>query len=159
LNLSRLNASLTTASNDDGSVVSLVEASGTILAHTQQERVLTPMSTNNEAILRARAGEAAVLRTTNAYGEAVYAAAMPVPNAAWVVASQVPVSVAWGPLLSVLQQLPVVALGAFLLATTVGIAAAGWLAGPIERLRGAARFIGDENFNVLGIGATEWQER
>jgi PAS domain S-box-containing protein len=120
---------------------------GIILAHPDQSRILTPVSGQNAAALRAVAGERGTLETRSSSGELDLAAFTSVPELPWSVLILEPVATAYAPLNHLSTQAALYTALVMLMATVLGILLARAITRPVRQLIGGAEEIGQGNLD------------
>jgi PAS domain S-box-containing protein len=118
---------------------------GIILAHVDPKRILTPISGQNAAALRAVAGERGTMETRSSSGELDLAAFAPVPQLPWAVLILEPTEVAFAPVNALTQRALVLISITMLIAAVLGVLLARTITAPVQQLAMGAEAIGKGN--------------
>ncbi|MBI4492018.1 MAG: HAMP domain-containing protein [Chloroflexi bacterium] len=121
---------------------------GIILAHPDPERILQPISEQNEATLRVVAGERGTLETGRGSGELDLAAFAPVPGLPWGVLLQQPSAVAFAPVEAMIRRALLLIGAVTLVAVAGGALVALQITRPLVRLRDVAHQIASGDSSV-----------
>lgn len=146
LSLQKLTMQLGSIELGQSGAVTLFSADGTILAHPEKSRILTPASGENASVAEALAGTELASSTRNEAGSPVFAAAVPVQDSGWVTNAEIPVDEALAPLRDRLQRAVVVGLLVLLAAMFLGSVLARVLTAPIALLQSATRRMANEEY-------------
>ena len=128
---------------------SLVDArqGGIIVAHPDQTRILTPVTEQDAAALRAIAGERGTMETRSSGGELDLAAFAPVPRLPWSVMILEPTEAVFAPV-NALTQSALLLIGiTMLIAAVLGVLLARTITRPVRQLVRGAEEIGKGNLD------------
>ncbi|MCX6032833.1 MAG: PAS domain S-box protein [Chloroflexi bacterium] len=120
---------------------------GIILAHPDQTRILTPVSGQNAAALRAIAGERGTLETRSSSGELDLAAFAPVPRLPWAVMILEPAEAAFAPVNALTQRALLLIGITLVVAIVLGVLLARTTTAPVQQLVKGAEEIGKGNLD------------
>ena len=118
---------------------------GIILAHSDQTRILSPISGQNTADLRAIAGERGTMETRSSSGELDLAVFAPVPRLPWAIMILEPVETAFAPVNAQTQHALWVIGITMLIASTLGVLLARTITRPVRQLVRGTEEIGRGN--------------
>jgi PAS domain S-box-containing protein len=126
---------------------SLVDArqGGIIVAHPDQTRILTPVTEQDAAALRAIAGERGTMETRSSGGELDLAAFAPVPRLPWAVVILEPAEAAFAPLNALTQRALLLIGITMVIAAVLGVLLARAITQPVRQLVIGAEEIGRGN--------------
>jgi len=117
---------------------------GIIVAHPDQTRILTPV-TEQDAALRAIAGERGTMETRSSSGELALAAFAPVPRLPWSVVILEPAEAAFAPVNALTQRALLLIGIAMVIAAVLGVLLARTITQPVRQLVIGAEEIGRGN--------------
>ena len=118
---------------------------GIIIAHSDPKRILTPVTEQDAAALRAIAGERGTMETRSSSGELALAAFAPVPRLPWAVVILEPAEAAFAPVNALTQRALWLIGITTLIAAVLGVLLARTITQPVRQLVIGAEEIGRGN--------------
>ncbi|MCI0475494.1 MAG: HAMP domain-containing protein, partial [Anaerolineales bacterium] len=149
ISLAALSEATTELSISTAARTSLMDArqGGLIVAHPDPKRILTPVTGQNAAAMRAVAGERGTMETRSSSGELTLAVFAPVPRLPWSVLIQEPIASVYAPLQNLTTQAIVYISGIMLIAAALGIILARRIIRPVHELVRGTEEIGKGNLD------------
>jgi len=129
---------------------------GLIVAHSDPQRILTPVTEQDAAALRAIAGERGTMETRSSSGELALAAFAPVPRLPWAVVILEPAEAAFAPVNALTQRALLLIGITMLIAAVLGVLLARTITQPVRQLVKGAEEIGRGNLEYrIQVGARD----
>jgi PAS domain S-box-containing protein len=141
ISLTRLSQAIVGAPAAPDGRAAIIDArnGGMIVAHSAPDRILTPVSGQNEAVRRLLAGERGTLETPSSAGELDLVTYAPVPNLPWGIMLLQPSKTALEPIRTLTRQAALLIILTIMLAMLLGIWWSLRVTRPLRRLRTASQ--------------------